>query len=131
MQIDIQDYPFVRMDFSGAGSQSTEETLQIFDDLLKRKQAFVFLAGGADFDKDPRDNAAERRLVALWMKQHKDEVRTYPKAMYYIEASSVKRLAAQAFAVVYGKFWGHPMIVKATEQEALEDARKLLTSAQV
>ncbi len=126
MQIDIQDFPLVRMDYSGAGKQSIEETLRIFEQCLQRKQAFVFLAGGADFDKDPNENVADRRAVSLWMKQHKAELRDYVKAMYYVEPSAVKRLAAKAFAVIYGKFWGHPMIVTESRDEAVRQAYELL-----
>lgn len=126
MQIDIQDFPLVRMDYSGAGQQGIQETLQIFEQCLQRKQAFVFLAGGADFDKDPNENVADRRAVSLWMKQHKAELRDYVKAMYYVEPSAVKRLAAKAFAVIYGKFWGHPMIVTESRDEAVRQAYELL-----
>lgn len=126
MQIDIQEFPLVRMDYSGAGNQTIEETLQVLEQCLQRKQAFVFLGGGADFDKDPNENVADRRAVAVWMKQHKAELRDYAKAMYYVEASTVKRLAAKAFSVIYGKFWGHPMIVTASLDEAVHEARQLL-----
>lgn len=126
MQIDIQDFPLVRMDYSGEGKQTIEETLQIFEQCLQRKQAFVFVAGGADFDKNPDESVADRRTVSLWMKQHKVELRDYVKAMYYVETSSVKRLAAKAFSVIYGKFWGHPMIVTENRDEAVLQARQLL-----
>lgn len=126
MQIDIQDFPLVRMDYSGEGKQTVEETLQIFEQCLQRKQAFVFVAGGADFDKNPDESVADRRTVSLWMKQHKVELRDYVKAMYYVETSSVKRLAAKAFSVIYGKFWGHPMIVTENRDEAVLQARQLL-----
>ncbi|MBX8783681.1 hypothetical protein HBA94_07880 [Ochrobactrum sp. GRS2] len=126
MQIDIQDFPLVRMDYSGASHQTIEETLQIFEQCLQRKQAFVFLGWAADFDKDPNENVADRRTVSLWMKQHKAELRDYVKAMYYVEPSAVKRLAAKAFAVIYGKFWGHPMIVTESRDEAVRQAYELL-----
>ena len=126
MQIDIQDFPLVRMDYSGAGKQGIEETLQIFEQCLQRKQAFVFLGWAADFDKDPNENVADRRAVSLWMKQHKAELRDYVKAMYYVEPSAVKRLAAKAFAIIYGKFWGHPMIVTESRNEAVRQAYELL-----
>lgn len=129
MQIDIQDFPLVRMDYSGAGQQGIEETLQIFEQCLQRKQAFVFLGWAADFDKDPNENVANRRAVSLWMKQHKAELRDYVKAMYYVEPSAVKRLAAKAFAVIYGKFWGHPMIVTESRDEAVRQAYELLGSS--
>lgn len=126
MQIDVQDFPFVRMDYSGQGDQSVEDTLQIFEQCLTRKEQFVFLAGGADFEKDHSDNVADRRIVALWMKKHKADLGDYVKAMYYVEPSPVKRLAAKAFSVMYGKFWGHPMIVSESNEEALRQARQLL-----
>lgn len=126
MQIDIQDFPLVKMDYSGEGKQTIEETLQIFEQCLQRKQAFVFLAGGADFDKDPSESVADRRAVSLWMKQHKTELHDYVKAMYYVEQSSVKRLAAKAFSVIYGKFWGHPMIVTENRDDAVRQAYELL-----
>lgn len=126
MQIDIQDFPLVKMDYSGEGKQTIEETLQIFEQCLQRKQAFVFLAGGADFDKDPGESVADRRAVSLWMKQHKVDLRDYVKAMYYVEQSSVKRLAAKAFSVIYGKFWGHPMIVTENRDDAVRQAYALL-----
>ena len=126
MQIDIQDFPLVRMDYSGVGNQTIEQTLQVLEQCLQRKQAFVFLAGGADFDKDPNENVADRRAVAVWMKQHKAELRDYAKAMYYVEASTVKRLAAKAFSVIYDKFWGHPMIVTESRDDAVCQAYELL-----
>ena len=126
MQIDIQDFPLVRMDYSGVGNQTIEQTLQVLEQCLQRKQAFVFLAGGADFDKDPNENVADRRAVAVWMKQHKAELHDYAKAMYYVEASAVKRLAAKAFSVIYGKFWGHPMIVTENHDDAVREAYELL-----
>lgn len=126
MQIDVQDFPFVRMDYSGEGHQTIEETLQFFEHCLVRKEPFVFLGGGADFDKDPNEKIADRRAVALWMKKHKADLRGYVKAMYYIEPSAVKRLAAKAFSVIYGKFWGHPMIVTESREDALQQARILL-----
>ncbi len=126
MQIDAQNFPFVEMDYSDAGEQTIEDTLAVFDACLARKEWFVFLSGGADFDKDPSENAADRRTVSLWMKQRKPELRDYAKAMYYIETSPVKRLAAKAFSVIYGKFWGHPMIVTDSREDALRQARALL-----
>lgn len=126
MQIDVQNFPFVRLNYSDDGDHTVQETLQIFEQCLTRKEQFVFLAGGADFDKDHSDNVADRRVVALWMKKHKADLGDYVKAMYYVEPSPVKRLAAKAFSVMYGKFWGHPMIVSESNEEALRQARQLL-----
>jgi hypothetical protein len=46
--------------------------------------------------------------------------------MTVIEPSAAKRTAFKAFGVAFAKFWGYPLRLAATREEALEIAADLL-----
>lgn len=60
------------------------------------------------------------------MKKHKTEIRSFVKGMIQIEPSVNKREAARAFATVYAKFWGYPLLMVASHEQALELADEML-----
>ncbi|QTP37134.1 hypothetical protein B7759_05776 (plasmid) [Burkholderia glumae] len=72
----------------------------------------------------------EMKQTSLWMKRHKSALRAFVRAGIYIEPNTAKRLATKAFALMYEKFWGFPMLTVATRDEALALARILLPDAQ-
>ncbi|NVJ91793.1 MAG: hypothetical protein HWE34_09055 [Methylocystaceae bacterium] len=44
-----------------------------------------------------------------------------------IEPSATKRLAYKPFGVAFAKFWGYPMKLVSSREEAMEIAEKLLS----
>jgi hypothetical protein len=67
--------------------------------------------------------------MSLWMTKHKKELRALVKAMIQIEPSAPTRLAIKAFAPMFGNFWGYPLLAAASKAEALDVAKKLLSTS--
>ncbi|WP_457583402.1 hypothetical protein [Ensifer canadensis] len=131
MHIDITNFPEVWMDFTHGTGQTTDEVLEVHTVLLVRGEPFVFLGGGGDFegDRDAQD-VADRKKISLWMKRNKKAIAALVRAMIYIEPNVSKRIAVRAFALVYEKFWGYPMFVAASRDEAMAIVRTVLPSTQ-
>jgi hypothetical protein len=47
--------------------------------------------------------------------------------MIMIEPNSAKRLGFRAFAIVFAKFWGYPLLLAASREQAMEMAKELLS----
>lgn len=125
MRIDATQFPFVWLQKTTLGD-SQEKSLVEFEALLARNEPFVLLSNEGLDQGQPEHSPDEMKQMALWMKRHKSELKRYVKASIHIESSLTKRLAGKAFAVVYEKFWGYPMLMTATEDEALALAQNLL-----
>lgn len=125
MRIEANQFPLVWLRKTTQG-YSQEHSLAQFEALLARHEPFVLLSNEG-LDKEQTEHSSdEMKQMALWMKRHKSELKRYVKASIHIESSLTKRLAGKAFSVVYEKFWGYPMLMTATEDEALVLAEKLL-----
>ena len=61
------------------------------------------------------------------MKKHKVELRRLVLAMVLVEPNSAKRLGLKAFSVVFAKFWGYPLLLAPSREQAIEMARELLS----
>jgi hypothetical protein len=111
-----------------ASSQAVEDApFTQFETLLARRQAFVLLNyEGVDKSEHQKPSHEEMKQVSLWMKLHKAELRTFVKAMIYIEPSATKWLAIKAFATIYMNFWGYPILMVANLDEAQALAQELL-----
>jgi len=99
-----------------------------FDELeanLQRGEPFVLLTDTAPAE-DHEHSPEEKKRTALWMKKHKLELRRLVLAMIMIEPNSAKRLGFRAFAVVFAKFWGYPLLLAASREQAMEMAKELL-----
>lgn len=125
MRIDATQFPFVWLQKTTLGD-SQEKSLAEFEALIARNEPFVLLSNEGLDKEQPEHSPDEMKKMALWMKRHKSELKRYVQASIHIEPSLTKRLAGKAFAVVYEKFWGYPMLMTATEDEALALAHKLL-----
>lgn len=131
MQIDDSQFPVVWMRLNASGTDAEASPFAGFEALLARKEAFVLL-NDEGLDKDTHDHSQEEmKQTSLWMKRHKSELRAFVKAGIYIEPSTAKRMANKAFALVYEKFWGYPMLMVATREEALTLAQHFLRNEQV
>ncbi|SSB96305.1 hypothetical protein SAMN04488697_104379 [Pseudomonas sp. 43mfcvi1.1] len=128
MRIDATQFPFVWLQKTTLGD-SQEKSLAEFEALIARNEPFVLLSSEGLDKEQPEHSPDEMKQMALWMKRHKSELKKYVKASIHIESSLTKRLAGKAFAVVYEKFWGYPMLITATEDEALALAQRLLEPA--
>ncbi|MBK0030873.1 hypothetical protein IBT47_01120 [Erwinia sp. S43] len=111
-------------------TQSTEEGFALYLELLERGESFVLLnAEGLDFSAYPQSKD-EMQYVAQWRKTHRALLRQRILAAIFIEPDVALRDAAQEFAVGYSKFWGYPMLIVASETEALLTADRLLSAQQ-
>ncbi|MEE4619856.1 hypothetical protein [Pseudomonas viridiflava] len=125
MRIEANQFPLVWLQKATQG-YSQEDSLAQFETLLARHEPFVLLSNEG-LDKEQTEHSPdEMKQMALWMKRHKSELKQYVKASIHVESSLTKRLAGKAFSVVYEKFWGYPMLMTATEDEALLLAETLL-----
>ncbi|MEG0858496.1 MAG: hypothetical protein RSG92_04190 [Pseudomonas sp.] len=129
MYVDASNFPIVRMEMDPALSMPIEEVLACIGKLLAGDQPFVFVGEGFP-DDDPRDSNSieERRQVTLWMKANKAQIRKLIRAQVQIVPNVRHWAGAVSFSVIFEKFWGYPMLVVATAQEAQEKAQSLLSS---
>jgi hypothetical protein len=125
MRIEANQFPLVWLHKTTQG-YSQQDSLVQFEALLARHEPFVLLSNEGLDKEQTEQSPGEMKEISLWMKRHKSELKRYVKASIHIESSPTKRLAGKAFALVYEKFWGYPMLMAATEDEALVLAAKLL-----
>ncbi|MEN5095469.1 hypothetical protein [Stenotrophomonas sp. TWI1409] len=127
MQLDALDFPIVWMRFKAPSNSPGLSPFEEFEQLLARKQPFVLINDEGLDRSNHEESPEERKQVSLWMKRNKAELRSYVKAAIYIEPSTAKRVATKAFAAIYEKFWGYPMMMAITMDEAVRLANDLLT----
>ena len=130
MQIDASQFPRVWMRLNAPGSDPEVSPFDELEALLARKEIFVLLNDEGLDKGDHEHSPEEMKQASLWMKRHKRELKAFVKAGIYIEPSTAKRVATRAFALVYEKFWGYPMLMVATKDDALALAQQLLSDEQ-
>ncbi|MHC2313070.1 hypothetical protein ACVIHC_000116 [Bradyrhizobium diazoefficiens] len=129
MLLNAATFPIVRLSYDQGPAGTADEAFAAFEALLDRGKPFVIIGQGANADIDEHEHdPGEQRRLALWSKKHKPRLREFVKALIYVEPSRTKRLGMRAFQIVSEKFWGYPMLVAASEAEALETAQALLKS---
>jgi hypothetical protein len=114
------------MSFEEGPGHDHDKDYEAFEANLKRGLPFVLLTNSAPAE-DHEHTQEEKKRTSLWMKKHKAELRTLVLAMIVIEPSAAKRLAFKPFGVAFAKFWGYPMRLASSREEALEIAGKLLS----
>ncbi|WP_206244111.1 hypothetical protein [Novosphingobium terrae] len=111
------------MDYDQVSPGGLEESLALFEGFLARCEVFVLIGRGAHrLEQDHK----ERKTLALWMKRHRQALQRYVLALIYVAPEAGDRLAAEIGAASYEKFWGYPMLVTASDAEALAMAGCLL-----
>lgn len=128
MLIDATHFPIVWIKMMTSSPVVDATPLAEFEALLAQKKPFV-LINDEGIDKEEREHShtkEEAKHITLWMKRNKADLKAYIKSGIYIEPSMAKRLAAKAFTLVFEKFWGYPMVIVATKEEALMLAQTLL-----
>lgn len=125
MLMNSSDFPLVWMNLTQEPGHDHQKDFDEFEENLRRGEPFVLLTDTApaeDHDHSPE----EKKRTALWMKKHKGELRKLVLAMVLVEPSPTKRLGFKAFAVVFAKFWGYPLLLASSREEAMKIAKGLL-----
>lgn len=130
MSIDATQFPLVWIQLKAPSGGEGASPFAEFEALLARKESFVLL-NDEGLDRGEHDHSPQdMKQASLWMKRHKRELRSFVKASIHIEPSATKRMATKAFSLVYEKFWGYPMLMAETKEEALALAQRLLSGEQ-
>ncbi len=125
MPFDNTNFPLVWVSYDKDPGHDHDEDFKAFEANLERGAPFVILTDSAP-SEDHEHSQEEKKRTALWMKKHKVELRTLVLALIVVEPSAAKRLAYKPFGVTFAKFWGYPMKLASSREEAVEIARKLL-----
>lgn len=129
MSMNSSNFPLVWMSLTQDPGQDPQQDFDEFEANLRRGEPFVLLSDTAPVEDEDHDHTPEeKKRIALWMKKHKVELRRLVLAMILIEPNSAKRLGFKAFAVVFAKFWGYPLLLAASREEAIEMAGELLAT---
>lgn len=126
MSINSSHFPLVWMNLTQEPGHDHQQDFEEFEANLRRGEPFVLLTDTAPAE-DHEHSPEEKKRTALWMKKHKVELRTLVMAMILIEPNAAKRLGFKAFAVVFAKFWGYPLLLASSREQATEMARELLS----
>ncbi len=125
MSMNSSDFPLVWMSLTQEPGHDHQKDFEEFEANLKRGEPFVILSDTApveEHDHTPED----KKRTALWMKKHKAELRKLVLAMIQIEPNQAKRLGYKAFAALFAKFWGYPLVLASSREEAVKMAKDLL-----
>ncbi|QQQ51869.1 hypothetical protein JJQ97_06465 [Pseudomonas syringae] len=125
MSVNSSDFPYVWMSFTQGPGHDHQKDFAEFEANLQRGEPFVLLTDTAPTEEHEH-SPEEKKRTALWMKKNKVELRKWVLAMIMIESNSAKRLGFKAFSVVFAKFWGYPLLLAASREQAMEMARELL-----
>ncbi|WP_413791935.1 MULTISPECIES: hypothetical protein [unclassified Pseudomonas] len=125
MSVNSSDFPFVWMNLTQESGHDHQKDFDELEANLRRGEPFVLLTDTAPAE-DHEHSPEDKKRTALWMKKHKIELRKSILAMILVEPHSAKRLGYKAFAVVFAKFWGYPMLLAASREQAMEMAKELL-----
>jgi hypothetical protein len=131
MFIDVSQFPIVwiyaRPEDAGIpapAAQTFEEAFAILDLVFARETPFVFVGMGFEDDRKRRDPADVKRMNA-WRKANRQRLASC-RSMIVVETNAAKRLAVQAFGFAFEKYWGYPMRVVATIEDAMTLSGRLL-----
>ena len=112
----LASFPIVHISYNTEDAVPVHETIAIYESLLNRQETFIFMSEG-DFFSQQSDHE-ERKQVAAWVKQKREILAQYVKALIHIEPDANIRLEAQKFANNFIKFAGYPMFIVDNQQQA-------------
>ncbi|MBN6110211.1 hypothetical protein [Xanthomonas bonasiae] len=125
MSMNSSEFPYVWMNLAQEPGHDHQKDFDEFEANLRRGEPFVILSDTTPTE-DHEHTPEEKKRTALWMKKHKVELRRLVLAMIQIEPNPAKRVGYKAFAVLFAKFWGYPMLLASSREQAMEMARELL-----
>jgi len=126
MRLDSTTFPVVKIVFDAPNQGGPEDAFRVFEDLLARQQSFLLLHEKAVDETHHEHSHEQRKQASIWMKKHRQALRTFVKGMIQVEPSAAKRLALKPFAVMFGKAWGYPLLVVESKDQAWALARDVL-----
>ena len=130
--IDITEFPIVFLNIDPNGDEHRlNEDNQVLETLLRRNQNFILINEGKSPDKDTPRNKESTKQMNQWMKKNKPELGAYVKAMIQIESSKTKRLMFKSFRTMFQKYWGFPLLVADTRDEAIRMGHELLATEDI
>ena len=131
MIIDDSRFPIVLIDFQHSLEEVQNENhnhdnnMAMFTDLFEREKPFVMISTGETPKEKHKHSREETRKINAWRKINKEKLKCL-KATIQVEPSKVKLVAMTLFAPVYEKFWGNPLLLAQTQEEALKIAKNVL-----
>lgn len=126
MRLDSSTFPVVKIVFDAPNQGGPEDTFVMFESLLAREQPFLLLHEKAVDENNHEHSHEERKQASIWMKKHKQALRTFVKGMIQVEPCAAKRLALKPFAITFGKAWGYPLLVVESKDRAWALAKDVL-----
>lgn len=126
MRLDPSTFPVVKIFFDAPSEGGPEDAFQLFERLLAREQPFLLLHERALDETNHEHSHQQRKHASMWMKKHKMALRAYVKGMIQVEPSAARRLALKPFAQTFGKAWGYPLLMVASEDRAWALAQDVL-----
>jgi len=131
MIIDDSKFPIVLVDFQHSLEQAENENhnhdtdMVAFTSLFDSGKPFVMVSTGEAPEEKHKHSREETRKINAWRKINKEKLKCI-KATIQVEPSKVKRAGLKLFSSVYEKFWGNPLLLAQTQEEALELAANVL-----
>lgn len=125
MPMNSSEFPLVWMSFVHEPGQDPQKDFEEFAANLHRGVPFVLLSDTPPGD-DHEHSPEEKKRTMLWMKKHKAQLRSLVLALIMVEPSAAKRLGLKAFAGLFAKVWGYPLLFAASRELAIEMAQELL-----
>ena len=126
MKIDSRDFPIVHLDYASSSRKNYNQILLHLKQLLEKKQPFVIIGKGAHDENE--DRVDDRRKISFWAQANKKEVQKYIKVHLYIAQDLETKKSMEEFTETFEDFWGYPLVVVESEEEALSKAHLLLES---
>ncbi|PZQ73235.1 MAG: hypothetical protein DI563_15485 [Variovorax paradoxus] len=127
MSMNSSDFPLVWMSLSPTPEHDPDKDFEEFEANLRRGEPFVLLTDTAPVE-DHEHSPEDKKRTALWMKKHKGELRKLVLALILVEPNSAKRLGMKAFAALFAKFWGYPLLLSPSREQAIATAKELLSA---
>ncbi|MDP9894991.1 hypothetical protein J2W32_003747 [Variovorax boronicumulans] len=125
MLMNNSEFPLVWMNLTQGSGHDHQKEFDEFEANLGRGEPFVLLTDTVPAE-DHEHSPEEKKRKVLWMKKHKAELRRLVLATILVEPNSAKRLGFKAFAALFAKFWGYPLLLAASREQAVEMAKEIL-----
>lgn len=128
MQINITEFPIVKIDYNAAYLTDFQGILTTLSQLLAKNEPFVIIGEGAPSDDDGEQSRADRREAGLWAKNNLEAIQRLIKIQYQVQPDEEKALEMEAFAGIFEKFWGYPLVVVNSVEEAYLRSKTILNN---
>lgn len=126
MLLNTTYFPLVWMKHGSAGIDIGDEGFAAFEALLLREEPFVLLDADSAQHEDQQHSHEERKQLSLWMKRHKAALRAFVKGQINVQPDPARQAPLRAFMPKFEAFWGYPLFVVNTQEEAFTVADRLL-----